>query len=218
MGEIVQLEGGSAYFASAGSSKAPGVVVIQEWWGLQDQIKSVCDKYASAGYHAISPDLYAGRTVPYHDEGVAGEAMNALDFLSAADLQVLSAANFLLKFACKVGLTGFCLGGIVSVLGAIRLEVLSASSCYNRLPSPSLAAAGEVKNPIKDHFVLRDTWSTPSMVDALERELETHGKEPVIDRYDTDHGFLNPDIPEYDNVAAQLAWSRDLGFWADHLV
>ena len=75
----------AGYLAKAARAKAPGVVVIQEWWGLQDQIKGICDRFALAGYEALAPDLYAGTVVPYHDTEAAGREMNSLNFLDATD-------------------------------------------------------------------------------------------------------------------------------------
>ena len=67
-----------AYLAKAGRDHAPGIVVIQEWWGLQDQIRGICDRLALAGYDALAPDLYAGRSVPYHDAEAAAKAAAAV--------------------------------------------------------------------------------------------------------------------------------------------
>lgn len=217
MGVSVNLDGGTGYYAASGRDNAPGVVVIQEWWGLQDQIKSVCDQYAAAGFDAIVPDLYAGVVVPYHDEEAAGREMDALDFLSATDLQVKAAADFLARPGRKIGLTGFCLGGIVSILGAIRLDVFAASSCYYGLPSPEQGNPADIKIPIQGHFALGDTWCTPAMVDAFEAGLIAAGKQFELYRYDCDHGFFNPDIREYDARSAEQSWQRDLAFWAKHL-
>src|ERR687898_523153 len=82
----------AGYLASAGRANAPGVVVIQEWWGLQDQIKGICDRFALAGYDALAPDLYAGRVVPYHDSDAAGKEMNSLNFNDAVEQNVRGAA------------------------------------------------------------------------------------------------------------------------------
>ena len=75
----------AGYLAKAGAANAPGVVVIQEWWGLQDQIRGICDRLALAGYDALAPDLYAGTTVPYHDSSAAAREMNSLNFKDATD-------------------------------------------------------------------------------------------------------------------------------------
>ena len=106
---------------------------------------------------------------------------------------------------------------IVSILGAIRLDVFAASSCYYGLPSPEQGRAVEVKIPIQGHFALGDTWCTPQMVDTFEAGLAAAGKQFEIYRYDCDHGFFNPDIREYDAAAAALSWQRDLAFWTKHL-
>lgn len=217
MGQNVEFEGGNGYLAASGRANAPGVVVIQEWWGLQDQIRSVCDQYAAAGYDALAPDLYAGVVVPYHDEEAAGREMDALDFPSATDRQVRAAAKYLSRPGRKLGLTGFCLGGIVSILGAIRLDDFAAASCYYGLPSPEQGAPEQVKIPLIGHFALGDTWCTPQMVDQFEDGLQRAGKSFAFHRYDCDHGFFNPDIPEYNAEVAALSWSRDLEFWARHL-
>jgi carboxymethylenebutenolidase len=155
--------------------------------------------------------------VPYHDEDAAGREMDSLDFLSATDLQVKAAAHFLDRPGRKIGLTGFCLGGIVSILGAIRLDIFAASSCYYGLPSPEQGRPADVKIPIQGHFALGDTWCTPAMVDAFEAGLARAHKQYEIYRYDCDHGFFNPDIKEFDASAAELSWKRDLAFWAEHL-
>src|SRR5262245_35934809 len=82
----------SGYLAKPGRADAPGVVVIQEWWGLQDQIKGICDRFALAGHEALAPDLYAGTVVPYHDADAANREMSSLNFLDATDQVVRGAA------------------------------------------------------------------------------------------------------------------------------
>src|SRR4026209_1561537 len=104
------------YLASAGRANAPGVVVIQEWWGLQDQIRGICDRLALAGYEALAPDLYAGTVVPYHDSEAAAREMNSLNFTEATDQVVRGAAEYLARTGVKVGITGFCMGGAVTIL------------------------------------------------------------------------------------------------------
>src|SRR5262249_28332568 len=115
------------YLASAGRADAPGVVGIQEWWGLQDQIKGLADRFALAGFDALAPDLYAGTVVPYHDTEAAGREMNSLNFIDATEQTVRGAAQFLKKSGARVGLTGFCLGGAVTIIGACRIPELSAA-------------------------------------------------------------------------------------------
>jgi len=127
----------AGYLAKAGRAKAPGVVVIQEWWGLQDQIKGICDRFALAGYEALAPDLYAGTVVPYHDTEAAGREMNSLNFLEATDQVVRGAAQLLQRTGVKVGLTGFCLGGAWAPAGSLSSPPRSASMGCRRRRSPS---------------------------------------------------------------------------------
>src|SRR5262249_8289969 len=125
-------DGGDAegYLAKAAKSNAPGVVVIQEWWGLQDQICGICDRFALAGYDALAPDLFGGTVIPYHDHEAAGREMSSLNFLEATDQLVRGAAQFLLRSSPKVAVVGFCMGGVVAVLGAVRVPEFSASIVF----------------------------------------------------------------------------------------
>src|ERR1700741_577083 len=129
----------SGHLAKPGRADAPGVVVIQEWWGLQEQIKGICDRFALAGYEALAPDLYAGTVVPYHDTEAANREMSSLNFLDATDQIVRGAAQYLQLAGAKVGLTGFCMGGAVTVLGAIRVQEFAAGVCFYGLPPGNVA-------------------------------------------------------------------------------
>jgi len=122
-------DGGEAkgYLANASRGDAPGVVVIQEWWGLQDQIKGMCERFARAGFDALAPDLYNGIVVPYHDTAAANKEMSSLNFLEATEQNVRGAARYLKRNGAKVGLTGFCMGGAVAIIGAAKIPELSAA-------------------------------------------------------------------------------------------
>jgi carboxymethylenebutenolidase len=204
----------TGYLASAGRANAPGIVVIQEWWGLQDQIKGIADRFALAGYDALAPDLYAGTVVPYHDTEAAGKEMNSLNFLDATDNTVRGAAQFLKKGGAKVGLTGFCLGGAVTIIGACRIPELSAAVCFYGIPPESVAKPADIKVPLQAHFANQDDWCTPAVVDAFEAALKAAGRSAEIFRYDASHAFVNEQREVYDRAAAELAWGRALKFWA----
>jgi carboxymethylenebutenolidase len=207
----------TGYLASAGRANAPGLVVIQEWWGLQDQIKGICDRLAAAGYDALAPDLYGGTVVPYHDRDAAAKEMASLNFLDATDNTVRGAAQFLKKSAAKVGLTGFCLGGAVTIIGACRIPELTAAVCFYGIPPESVAKPADIKVPLQAHFANTDDWCTPQVVDAFEAALKVAGKNAEVFRYDAQHAFVNEQRDVYDAAACELAWGRSLKFWATHL-
>jgi carboxymethylenebutenolidase len=207
----------SGYFAEAADRSAPGIVVIQEWWGVQGQIKGICDRYAAAGYDAVAPDLYAGRAIPYHDMAAAAAEMDALDFRGVTDGIVRAAARLLGAGQRKIGITGYCLGGIVSILAATRLDEFTASVCYYGIPPADLVDLRDIRIPLQGHFANADTWCKPEHVDVLENALRLAGGEHEIYRYDADHGFCNEEIVGYRADLAELAWQRSLGHWRKHL-
>ena len=207
----------AGYLAKAGRANASGIVVIQEWWGLQDQIKGICDRLALAGYEALAPDLYAGTVVPYHDIEAAGREMNSLNFLDATDQTVRGAALLLKKTGAKVGLTGFCMGGALTILGACRIPEIGAGVCFYGLPPETVAKPADVKVPLQAHFANKDDWCTPQAVDKFEAGLKAAGKDAELFRYDAEHGFVNEQRDAHDRAAAELAWERTLVFWAKHL-
>jgi carboxymethylenebutenolidase len=207
-----------AYLAEPGAAQAPGVVVIQEWWGLQGQIMSVCDRLAGAGFRALAPDLFGGKVIPYHDRDAARAAMGALDFRAAAELTVLGAVRHLKSRGGKVGAIGFCMGGAIAVVAAVHVPELDAAVCFYGLPPESAAAPKDVRVPLQAHFAAIDTWCTPALVDEFERKLGAAGEPFEVHRYEGKHAFMNSDRPEvYDARAAQLAQERCLAFLGKHL-
>lgn len=206
------------YLAEAKEPKAPALVVIQEWWGLQGQIKAVCDRFAETGFTALAPDLFDGKVVPYHDSAAAAAAMNALDFKAATGEAVRGAVRHLKSRAAKVGLTGFCMGGAVTVIGAARIPELDAAVCFYGLPPPQVASGKDIRVPLQGHFASEDDWITPDKVDAFEKELKAAGKPHEICRYQGHHAFMNSDRKEvYDPKAAALAWDRCVAWFRRHL-
>ncbi|MBX9757127.1 MAG: dienelactone hydrolase family protein, partial [Beijerinckiaceae bacterium] len=146
----------SGYFAPTGAAHAPGVVVIQEWWGLQDQIRGIADRLALAGFNAIAPDLYSGVVVPYHDRDAAGKQMSSLNFLDAVDESVRGAAQFLGSAGVKVAIAGFCMGGAVSMLAACRLNEFACAVPFYGIPPATVAKPADVKIPMQCHFANTD--------------------------------------------------------------
>lgn len=206
------------HLAKAAKPNAAGILVIQEWWGLQEQIRGVCDRLALAGYDALAPDLYEGRIVPYHDREAARREMDQLDFVYATDQHVRGAAQYLLASSPKVGITGFCLGGSVAVLAAARIPEISAAVAFYGLPLGDTATPADIKVPLQGHFAARDYWCLPAEVDAFEAGLKTCGNTTSeIYRYDADHGFANEQRNHHDRKNSELAWGRMLAFCQRYL-
>lgn len=206
------------YLANAARGNAPGVVVIQEWWGLSANIKALTDRFALAGFDALAPDLYNGVVVPYHDTEAANKQMGSLDFMDATTQTVRGAAQYLARNGAKVGLTGFCLGGAVTIIGSTRISELAAAVAFYGIPPEQAAKPADVKIPLQGHFASRDDWCTPQVVDAFEKGLKAAGKSAEFFRYEADHAFVNEErAAVHDREAAELAWGRATEFFRKHL-
>src|SRR3972149_5834770 len=136
----------SGYLAEpAAVAAAPGIVVIQEWWGLNDQIKGVADRLAKAGYRALVPDLYRGKVTVEREE--AEHLMKGLNFGDAAGQDVRGAVQYLKAKSKKVGVTGFCMGGALTVLSAGNVPEADAAVIWYGYPPPEDVGAAKIKAP-----------------------------------------------------------------------
>ena len=134
-------------------SNAPGIVVIQEWWGLNDQIKGVADRLAKAGYRALVPDLYRGKMALEANE--AEHLMNDLNFGDAASQDIRGAVQYLkASGSAKVAVTGFCMGGALTVLSACNIPELDATVVWYGYPPLEYVDATKVKAPMLAHWAL----------------------------------------------------------------
>ncbi len=207
------------YLANAARGDAPGLVVIQEWWGLSEQIKGLVDRFARAGFDALAPDLYKGKVVPYHDAEAAGREMASLDFADLASETVRGAAQYLGRNGARVGITGFCMGGAVTVIAAARVAELTSAVTFYGLPPAGAVAPADVKIPLQGHFASRDDWVSPAVVDGFEAGLRSAHKNFEFFRYDADHAFANEArLAVHDRAAAELAWGRAAEFLHSHLI
>lgn len=214
--------GGQAhgYLAVPDSGSGPGVVVIQEWWGLTPHIVDIVDRLAAAGLVALAPDLFGGRTA--HDKQEAGRLMQELpadqaarDLGGAVDLLLDSAA----VTSSTVGVVGFCMGGgFVLSMASQQGSRVSAAVVFYGLPSDDVDYA-RLTAAVQGHFGRQDGGITPDAVDA-ELAKVAAASEAVVTRYDYDagHAFLNDERPEaYDATAAATAWERTVAFLRDHV-
>ncbi len=206
------------YLANAARGDAPGLVVIQEWWGLSQQIKAMCDRFALAGFDALAPDLFKGVVVPYHDSEAAAKEMSSLNFIDATDETVRGAVQYLKRNGAKAGIAGFCMGGAVAVIGAARIPELAAAVSFYGLPPEQAVKPSDVKIPLQGHFASHDDFVTPKAVDDFEKALKAAGKDCEFFRYDAHHAFVNEQrMAIHDRQAAELAWGRATAFLRKHL-
>jgi carboxymethylenebutenolidase len=211
-------DGGDAkgYLTNAARGDAPGVVVIQEWWGLSEQIKALADRFALAGFDALAPDLFKGVVVPYHDAERAQKEMMSLNFIDATEQNVRGAVQYL--NGAKVGIAGFCMGGAVAIIGAAKIPELTAAVSFYGIPPEQAVKPADVKIPLQGHFADRDDFITPKTVDDFEKALHAAGKDAEFFRYDANHAFVNEQrMVVHDRHAAELAWSRAISFLNKHL-
>lgn len=196
----------------AAGKRAPAVVVVQEWWGLNEQIKSVAKRLAAEGYRALVPDLFRGKVAQNAQEG--GHLMQNLNFADASEQDIRGAVQHLKQHAnTPVALAGFCMGGALTILGLLRVPEVDAGACFYGIPPLAAADPGQIKKPLICHFAKRDDWCTPERVDELEQRLKQGGVPFELYRYDADHAFVNERRSEvYDPKAAELAWDRTLTF------
>jgi carboxymethylenebutenolidase len=206
-----------------GGGAAPGMVVIQEWWGLNDQIKSVAEKLAAAGYRALVPDLYRGKVALEANE--AEHLMTNLNFGDAAGQDVRGAVQHLKASGSgKAGVTGFCMGGALTLLAAVNVPEADAAVCWYGFPPLEYIDASKIKAPLLGHFATEDVPFPIAKVDELEQKLRAADVRFEFHRYRAKHAFANETadskklpIVEYNAEAAALAWRRTMEFLDRHL-
>jgi carboxymethylenebutenolidase len=195
-----------------GHQKLPGVVVIQEWWGLNAQIKGIADRLGKAGYRAIVPDLYCGKLAKDGDE--ASHLANELDWDDAIEQDIRGAIQQLRSTSDgPVAVMGFCMGGALTIIAGTRLSGIDAAVCFYGIPPAQKANPSHLRAPMQFHFAQHDDWCTPQAVDTLEQQLRQGSATFEIHRYDAKHAFMNEARPEvYNAEAATKAWDRTLQF------
>lgn len=206
----------SGYIATpSAGDKAPAVVVIQEWWGLNDQIKAVADRLSGAGYRALVPDLYRGKVTL--DAAEAKHMMTNLNFADAATQDVRGAAQYLKQSSGKVGVVGFCMGGALTVLAAMYVKEADACSSWYGFPPEQAGDVKTIRVPLQLHFAEKDASFAPEGGRALEAKLK-EGNVPFESYwYDAGHAFGNEKGQNYNAEHAARAWDRTMQFFAKHL-
>lgn len=210
----------SGYLSIPDKGKGPGVVVIQEWWGLVDHIKDVSDRFASEGYVALAPDLYHGQKTQSPDE--AGKMMMALQ-IDQAEKDLRGAIQFLLDHEAtsthKVGTIGFCMGGALSLFAASKNGQVGACVVFYGIHPNVKPDLANLKAPVLGIYAEKDAFTTPAIAKELEQQLNELGKSVEMHIYPgVDHAFFNDTRPGvYNRQAAEDAWRRTIQFFATNL-
>ncbi|MFA7428809.1 MAG: dienelactone hydrolase family protein [Rhodospirillaceae bacterium] len=195
-----------------GAATGPGLILIHEWWGLNDQIRSVAHDLARNGYVALAVDLYGRPAVSTPEEAKA--LMSAVKPEEATDT-LTSWTTWLRQHTRvaknKVGVIGWCFGGAWSLNTSIATPMDATVIYYGRVDRPA-EDLRRLSGPVQGHFANLDTFITPAMADGFEATLKDIGHPHEIYRYDADHAFANPSGDRFDQDDAQLAWQRTMAF------
>jgi len=223
-GQMITFAGNGAtyqgYLSSPKSGPGPGVIVIQEWWGLVGHIKDVADRFAAEGFNALAPDFYLGQVAEEPEE--AGKLMMALNIAETEKI-LRGAVDRLLADPMtrgdRVGVVGFCMGGQLALYAAtVNPKIGACVDFYGIHPNvePDLSA---LSGPFLGIFAELDTYTPPETVKALREQLEALGKKVETVTYpNTHHAFFNDDRPEvYNAEAARDAWERTVRLFRESL-
>jgi carboxymethylenebutenolidase len=206
----------SAYVGMPDGESGKAVILIHEWWGLNDHIKDIAHRYVKEGFVAIAPDLYRGKIAT--DTSQASEMMHRLAIEDGLDTikNCMDAASLSFDIS-HFGISGYCMGGTFALRAACELDGLSAAApFYGDIPDDDVLQ--KLRVPTIFISGTRDGWITPEKVAALEDAAERFELPVHSVKYEADHAFFNDTRPEvYNDTAARDAWSLVVGFFNDKL-
>ena len=208
----------SGYLATPPGGGGPGVLVIQEWWGLVPHIQSVCDRFAGEGFVALAPDLYHGKTASEPDS--AGKLFMALN-VAQAEKDLRGAVSYLLGRSAtpKVGVVGFCMGGQLALFAATLNPAIGACVNFYGIHPNVKPDYARLSAPVLGLYAERDEFVPPTTARQVDADIRRAGQSSEVHVYPgVDHAFFNDQRPEvYDQAAATDAWRRTLAFFRQHL-
>src|SRR5213595_2471751 len=221
-GTMVQFpsNGGTAsgYLATPPSGKGPGIIVIQEWWGLVGHIKKVCDRFAAEGFTALAPDMYHGKTASEPD--AAGKLFMALN-IAQAEKDLRGAAQYLAGQSStkKLGAVGFCMGGQLALFAATLNPSVGATVNFYGIHPNVKPDYSKLSGPVLGLFAEKDGFVTPQTAREVDAAIKKAGKSSEIHIYpNVDHAFFNEDnTAAYNKAAADDAWRRTIAFFRQNL-
>ena len=207
-----------SYLATPIQGKGPGVLVLQEWWGLVGHIKNVCDRFAAEGFAALAPDLYHGKTANEPDE--AGKLLMALN-IAQAEKDLRGASRFLAQHSSttKIGAVGFCMGGQLALFAATLDPTVGACVNFYGIHPNVKPDYAKLSGPVLGLFAEKDQFVNPSVARHVGVEIKAAGKQSEIHIYPgVDHAFFNDERADvYNKAAAEDAWKRTLAHFRAHL-
>jgi carboxymethylenebutenolidase len=225
MGEMIEFasNGDTArgYLAVPAGGNGPGVIVLQEWWGLAPQLTRVTDRLAAEGFTALAPDLYRGELAGHDEMDKAAHLMSTLDQQRAARDMVGAVDALLAHEACtssKLGVVGFCMGGMLTLrLTALAGDKIAAAAPYYGAPlGDDSLDWSNLSAKVRGHYASNDDYFPPDACLALAEHLRGIGKDVEFTVYpNTGHPFANEDDPfgTYDEAAAKQAWDETLALF-----
>jgi carboxymethylenebutenolidase len=229
MGEMVEFPSNGnragGYLALPSSAPAPGILVLQEWWGLNPQIKGVADRLAAEGFVALAPDLYHGELAGHDEMDKAGHLMSSLDQARAARDMGGAVDHLLAHDAVSgdaVGAIGFCMGGMMTLLVAAQQgsKIAAAAPFYGAPLGDGGPDWSNLTAVVRGHFAENDDFFGPEPVKALEAMLQSMGKDVAFEIHPgTGHAFANEEnaLGTYDAEAAKKAWDASVSFFRSQL-
>jgi carboxymethylenebutenolidase len=209
---------GGALAEPAGTANVGSIVVVQEWHGVNDHIRALCDRFAKAGYLALAPDLYHGKVAT--NDGDASKMMGELQWPRAVG-EIGDAVAYLRAHARsngKIGIVGFCMGGALTFAATRQLEGLACAVPFYGLPQVPASQFAGIKTPISAHFARKDDWAKASVAEQIRESVRSGGGQMDVFVYDAGHAFMREgDASKYDANASKLAWERTFEFLKKHL-
>jgi carboxymethylenebutenolidase len=229
MGTMVEFasngSAASGYLATPAGGTGPGVIVVQEWWGLDSGIKEMADRLAAAGFVALAPDLYHGELAGHTEMDKAGALMSAMPADRAAR-DMSGAVDFLAEHDAttsdKIGVMGFCMGGMLTfVLAALRPDRVKAAVPFYGFPQgDDQPDYSRIEAAIQGHMAEHDSFFPPDAAHALEQELHALGKDVTLTVYPgSGHAFMAPHnaLGTQDQTLADAIWPQATAFLHAHL-
>ncbi|MDQ3819290.1 MAG: dienelactone hydrolase family protein [Acidobacteriota bacterium] len=196
--------------------KNAAVILIHEWWGINDHIRDVAGRYAKEGYFSVAPDLFRGRVT--RDPQEASKLMHDLSTEDGMSTIRLATEEVRRRYGLeKVGITGYCMGGSFALRSACEIDTLEASApFYGDIPEEDTLS--QLKVPTLFIAGAHDQWITPEKVNELKEAAHKYRLPVEVVSYDADHAFFNDTRPEvYNPEAAQDAWRRVLNLFRERL-